>query len=71
MDHHFKVGATEWDGHEDDYYKGRKPIGFLFHVLEIYQEISRGKIVRGYGMQGSASRESGYVPWANFLMEKI
>lgn len=57
MDHHFKVGATAIsENHEEDYYKGRKPTGFFvprFRNLDNKKEMN---FVRGYGMQGSASR---------------
>ncbi|MDA8594846.1 GMC family oxidoreductase [Flavobacteriaceae bacterium] len=61
MDHHFKVGATgEWDGNAEDYYKGRKPIGFFvprFRNLPGKEE-THTNYLRGYGMQGSASRQN-------------
>lgn len=57
MDHHFKVGATAIsENHEEDYYKGRKPTGFFvprFRNLDNKKEMN---FVRGYGMQGGASR---------------
>ena len=60
MDHHFKVGATaDYEGHEEDYFKGRKPIGFF---VPRFRNIAKSKekvdFVRGYGMQGGASREN-------------
>lgn len=60
MDHHFKVGATgEWDGHEEDYYKGRKPIGFFVpRFRNLPGSKQEDTFVRGYGMQGSASRQN-------------
>ncbi|MGB0837970.1 MAG: GMC oxidoreductase [Flavobacteriaceae bacterium] len=60
MDHHFKVGATgEYPGHEEDYYKGRKPIGFFVPRFRNIDESSdKVDFVRGYGMQGSASRKN-------------
>ena len=58
MDHHFKVGASgSWEGHEDDYFKGRKPAGFYIPRFQNIDENSPKKdFVRGYSMQGGAGR---------------
>ena len=58
MDHHFKVGATAvYDGHKEDYYKGRKPAGyFVPRFRNLNKESKQKNFVRGYGMQGSAGR---------------
>ena len=58
MDHHFKVGATGiYEGHEEDYYKGRRPNGFFVpRFRNIDKKSHRDSFIRGYGMQGSASR---------------
>lgn len=58
MDHHFKVGASaRSENHEKDYYKGRKPAGFFVPRFRNIDEKSTMKeFVRGYGMQGGASR---------------
>ncbi|MDR9458318.1 MAG: GMC family oxidoreductase [Salegentibacter sp.] len=58
MDHHFKVGATgKSDNHLEDYYKGRKPAGFFVPRFRNIDEKSKSNdFVRGYGMQGGASR---------------
>ena len=58
MDHHFKVGASgTWEGHDDDYYKGRKPAGFFIPRFQNLDENSPKKnFLRGYGMQGGAGR---------------
>ncbi|MGY5850669.1 GMC oxidoreductase [Salegentibacter sp. F14] len=58
MDHHFKVGATaKSDNHLEDYYKGRKPAGFFVPRFRNIDKNSEMKeFVRGYGMQGGASR---------------
>jgi choline dehydrogenase-like flavoprotein len=60
MDHHFKVGATaEVDGFDDKYYVGHRPTSFhipRFRNLEGKEE--NLKFLRGYGMQGSASRSN-------------
>jgi choline dehydrogenase-like flavoprotein len=58
MDHHFKVGASgKSENHQEDYYKGRKPTGFFVPRFRNIDEKSEMKeFVRGYGMQGGASR---------------
>ncbi len=58
MDHHFKVGATaKSDSHLEDYYKGRKPAGFFVpRFRNIDKKSEQKNFVRGYGMQGGASR---------------
>jgi choline dehydrogenase-like flavoprotein len=58
MDHHFKVGATGIsDNHQEDYYKGRKPAGFFVpRFRNINEKTTMKDFVRGYGMQGGASR---------------
>lgn len=58
MDHHFKVGATgKSDNNLDDYYKGRKPAGFFVPRFRNIDEKSKmNEFIRGYGMQGGASR---------------
>ncbi|UOB19176.1 GMC oxidoreductase [Abyssalbus ytuae] len=60
MDHHFKVGAqATWEGHEDDYYKGRKPAGFYVPRFQNLDENSEKKdFIRGYSMQGGAGRSN-------------
>ena len=77
MDHHFKVGATAIsENHEEDYYKGRKPTGFFvprFRNLDNKKEMN---FVRGYGMQGSASRTDwrravGEMSYGKELKEKL
>ena len=67
MDHHFKVGATGiYEGHEDDYYKGRKPAGFFVpRFRNINKKSEQKNFVRGYGMQGGASRTN----WARAIGE--
>jgi len=58
MDHHFKVGASaSYEGHEEDYFKGRKPNGFFVpRFRNLGDKASKMNYVRGYGMQGGASR---------------
>lgn len=57
MDHHFQVGAAgEYDGFEEEYYWGRRPNGFY---IPRYRNIGNDNrdYIRGFGYQGSASRE--------------
>ena len=58
MDHHFKVGATGiFEGHLDDYFKGRKPTTFFVpRFRNLDEKTKQKKFLRGYGFQGSASR---------------
>lgn len=57
MDHHFRVGA--WgriEGYKDKYYFGRRPTGFYVpRFRNIYDD--KRDYVRGFGYQGSASRD--------------
>ncbi|MEX0661109.1 MAG: GMC family oxidoreductase [Balneolaceae bacterium] len=57
MDHHFRVGANGvWEGHQDEYYWGRRPTGFY---IPRYRNIDSNDrdYIRGFGYQGSASRQ--------------
>ncbi len=57
MDHHFRLGANgRLEGLEDKYYYGRRPTGFY---IPRYRNIGKDKrqYLRGFGYQGSASRE--------------
>lgn len=57
MDHHFRLGASgKLEGLDDKYYYGRRPTGFY---IPRYRNIGRDKrpYLRGFGYQGSASRE--------------
>ncbi len=57
MDHHFRLGASgDLEGLDDKYYYGRRPTGFY---IPRFQNIGRDKrqYLRGFGYQGSASRE--------------
>ncbi len=67
MDHHFKVGATGiYEGHGEDYYKGRRPIGFFVpRFRNIDKKSKQENFIRGYGMQGGASRTN----WARAIGE--
>lgn len=57
MDHHFRIGA--WgriEGYKDKYYYGRRPTGFYVpRFRNIYDD--KRDYVRGFGYQGSASRD--------------
>jgi choline dehydrogenase-like flavoprotein len=65
MDHHFRVGATgEIDGFRDRYVYGRRANGFYIpRFRNLFDD--RRPYRRGYGYQGSASREN----WARELAE--
>jgi len=57
MDHHFRLGASgRLEGFDDKYYYGRRPTGFY---IPRWQNLFGDKqpYLRGYGYQGSASRE--------------
>jgi choline dehydrogenase-like flavoprotein len=58
MDHHFRIGAVgTYDGHQDKYYRGRRPNGIYIPRFRNLNEKTRQKnFVRGYGYQGGASR---------------
>jgi choline dehydrogenase-like flavoprotein len=58
MDHHFRVGASaEVEGFDDKYYYGRRPSGFYVPRFRNWGGDKRGYL-RGFGYQGSASRQS-------------
>ena len=57
MDHHFRCGANgEFAGHEDRYVYGRRPTGFY---IPRFRNLAgeRREYLRGFGYQGSASRQ--------------
>ena len=57
MDHHFRVGGGgRVEGYDDKYYFGRRPTGFY---IPRFRNIDTDKrdYVRGFGYQGSASRQ--------------
>ena len=57
MDHHFRCGAEgELEGLDDKYYYGRRPTGFY---IPRYRNLFGDKrdYLRGFGYQGSASRD--------------
>ena len=59
MDHHYKLGAyAKVDGHLEKYYKGRRPNGFYIpRFVNLNEKTKREGYLRGFGYQGSASRE--------------
>ncbi|MBA6224196.1 GMC family oxidoreductase [Colwellia sp. MB02u-18] len=57
MDHHFKVGAqAEVEGFDDLYHYGRRPSGFYIPRFRNWGSDKRNYL-RGFGYQGSASRQ--------------
>jgi len=57
MDHHFRAGAGGVvEGYEDKYYHGRRPAGFYIPRFRNLGDEKRNYL-RGFGYQGSASRE--------------
>jgi choline dehydrogenase-like flavoprotein len=65
MDHHFRAGASgDFEGMEDQYYYGRRPTGFY---IPRYRNLFGDKrpYLRGFGYQGSASREG----WSRAVAE--
>jgi choline dehydrogenase-like flavoprotein len=67
MDHHLGVGAQgKYDGFEDKYYKGRKPVGvYIPRFRNIGGNSNTDKFLRGYGYQGGASRQN----WEDVIAE--
>ena len=67
MDHHYKIGATaKIDGYLDKYYKGRRPNGFYIpRFVNINDKTKRANYVRGFGYQGTASRQD----WSSAVAE--
>ena len=57
MDHHFRLGASgEAEGYDDKYYYGRRPNGiYVPRFVNILGD--KRDYVRGFGYQGSASRQ--------------
>ena len=68
MDHHLGVGANgKLDGHEDKYYKGRKPAGiYIPRFRNLGGNSDTDKFIRGYGYQGGASRNNWQETVAEF-----
>jgi choline dehydrogenase-like flavoprotein len=67
MDHHFRVGASgEYGGFQDKYYKGRRPNGiYIPRFRNVDNKTQRKDYTRGYGYQGSGSRDS----WSRSVRE--
>jgi choline dehydrogenase-like flavoprotein len=58
MDHHFRCGANgEVEGHEGSYVYGRRPTGFYVPRFRNLPGDERRDYLRGFGYQGSASRQ--------------
>ena len=57
MDHHLGVSASGWvEGYEDKYYYGRRPNGiYIPRFRNLFGD--KRDYIRGFGYQGSASRE--------------
>ncbi|HJU75951.1 MAG TPA: GMC family oxidoreductase [Gemmatimonadaceae bacterium] len=65
MDHHFRLGASgTLEGLDDKYYYGRRPTGFY---IPRYRNLfgDKRQYLRGFGYQGSASREG----WSRAVAE--
>lgn len=65
MDHHLSVGASaEVEGHEDQYYSGRRANGMY---IPRYRNIGKNDrdYIRGFGYQGGASRQG----WSSLVKE--
>lgn len=60
MDHTYRVGAMgRVEGHEDKYYKGRRPNGiYIPRYVNIDETTKTDKFVRGFGYQGGGSRSN-------------
>lgn len=59
MDHQYRTGAeADVEGFEDKYYVGRRPNGIYIPRFRNVGKDKRTDFVRGFGYQGSASRES-------------
>lgn len=67
MDHHLEVGAYgKFEGFHDKYHKGRRPNGiYIPRFRNIDQESTISTFKRGYGYQGSASRDN----WTSNIAE--
>lgn len=58
MDHHLKLGANgEMEGFEDKYYSGFRPNGIYIPRFRNLPGDEKRNYLRGFGYQGSASRE--------------
>ena len=59
MDHTYRIGAMGiFEGHEDKYYKGRRPNGiYIPRYWNINEQTQSDNFVRGFGFQGGAYRK--------------
>jgi choline dehydrogenase-like flavoprotein len=59
MDHHFRCGAGGIaEGYDDKYYFGRRPNGiYIPRFQNVPEDKKKRDFIRGFGYQGSASRE--------------
>jgi choline dehydrogenase-like flavoprotein len=68
MDHQYRVGAeADVDGFEDSYYIGRRPNGIYIPRFRNVGNDKRTDYLRGFGYQGSASREG----WSRGVKEMM
>lgn len=68
MDHQYRVGANaDVEGFEDSYYVGRRPNGIYIPRFRNVGNDKRTDYLRGFGYQGSASRE-GWMSGVKELM---
>lgn len=60
MDHHFRAGAGGIaEGYDDKYYFGRRPNGiYIPRFQNVPEDTKKRDFIRGFGYQGSASREN-------------
>jgi len=60
MDHHFRLGAGgKAEGYDDKYYFGRRPNGiYIPRFQNVPEDTKKRDFIRGFGYQGSASREN-------------
>ncbi|MBL7872184.1 MAG: GMC family oxidoreductase [Cyclobacteriaceae bacterium] len=66
MDHQYRTGAeAKVEGFEDKYYIGRRPNGIYIPRFRNVGDNKRTDYIRGFGYQGSASREG----WARGVKE--
>ena len=67
MDHHYKLGATaKVDGYLDKYFRGRRANGFYIpRFVNLDKKTKREGYLRGFGYQGTASRQD----WSEGIAE--
>jgi choline dehydrogenase-like flavoprotein len=59
MDHHSSAGASgKYEGYKDQYYKGRRPAGFLIpRFKNLKPDNNDADFLRGYNIQGDGERQ--------------